>query len=38
MVFSRTWFLSPDEFIPLFEKSGFIIELDFYMLKKRVHL
>ncbi|AXU75912.1 signaling protein [Clostridioides difficile] len=27
-------FLSPDEFIPLFEKSGFIIELDFYMLKK----
>ncbi|UWD46997.1 bifunctional diguanylate cyclase/phosphodiesterase [Clostridioides difficile] len=27
-------FLSPDKFIPLFEKSGFIIELDFYMLKK----
>lgn len=27
-------FLSPDQFIPLFEKSGFIIELDFYMLKK----
>ncbi|MBH7983213.1 bifunctional diguanylate cyclase/phosphodiesterase [Clostridioides difficile] len=27
-------FLLPDEFIPLFEKSGFIIELDFYMLKK----
>ncbi|MCI2327283.1 bifunctional diguanylate cyclase/phosphodiesterase [Clostridioides difficile] len=27
-------FLSPDEFIPLFEKIGFIIELDFYMLKK----
>ncbi|HBG7673548.1 TPA: bifunctional diguanylate cyclase/phosphodiesterase [Clostridioides difficile] len=27
-------FLSPNEFIPLFEKSGFIIELDFYMLKK----
>lgn len=27
-------FLLLDEFILLFEKSGFIIELDFYMLKK----
>lgn len=27
-------FLPPDEFIPIFEKNGFISELDFYMLKK----
>ena len=26
-------FLPPDEFIPLFEKNGFIVELDFYVLE-----
>lgn len=26
--------LSPDDFIPLFEKNGFIVQLDFYMLEK----
>lgn len=27
-------FLPPDSFIPLFEKNGFIVQLDFYMLKR----
>lgn len=27
-------FLQPGEFIPLFEKNGFVIELDYYMLSK----
>ncbi|WP_195268095.1 bifunctional diguanylate cyclase/phosphodiesterase [Eubacterium sp. 1001713B170207_170306_E7] len=27
-------FLPPDEFIPLFEKNGFIVELDFYVLEE----
>ena len=27
-------FLPPDTFIPLFEKNGFIVQLDFYMLKR----
>lgn len=31
---SQLGFLSPDAFIPIFEKNGFISELDFYMLKK----
>lgn len=26
-------FMLPDEFIPLFEENGFVVELDFYMLK-----
>ncbi len=27
-------FVYPDEFIPIFESNGFIVDLDFYMLKK----
>lgn len=27
-------FLTPDAFIPVFEKNGFIVQLDFYMLKR----
>lgn len=27
-------FLTPDTFIPVFEKNGFIVQLDFYMLKR----
>lgn len=27
-------FLSPDEFIPVFEKNGFIVQLDFFMLAR----
>lgn len=31
-------FLSPDQFIPLFERNGFIAELDFYMFSKVLEL
>lgn len=31
---SQLGFLPPDDFIPIFEKNGFIAELDFYMLRR----
>lgn len=31
-------FLMPDEFIPIFEKNGFILEIDFFMLAKALQL
>lgn len=30
----KNGFMRPDEFIPVFEKTGFIVELDFYMLEE----